>query len=204
MTWFTFPANREIGPKWGTHITVCIQYNLRETIKILGAVLFPKIVCSSHGATAVQRKGSLLRSYVLYLSLNLWLGIYYHENISIAPEVLNFCSLLIWQNLVISYKQTVLVFTIIVAKVLRNPIPRKHPRASGQVERSGDQFFLTVISGGIDGFMVESSGCSDGKVSIYNVGDPGLIPRLGRSTGEGNGNPLQYYCLENPMDRGAW
>ena len=35
-------------------------------------------------------------------------------------------------------------------------------------------------------------------------GDPGSIPGLGRSPGEGNGNPLQYYCLENPMDRGAW
>ena len=37
-----------------------------------------------------------------------------------------------------------------------------------------------------------------------NVGDMGLIPGLGRSPGEGNGNPLQYSCLENPMDRGAW
>ena len=45
---------------------------------------------------------------------------------------------------------------------------------------------------------------SDGKVSVYNAGDPGSIPGLGRSLGEGNGNPLQYYCLENPMDRGAW
>ena len=36
-----------------------------------------------------------------------------------------------------------------------------------------------------------------------NVGDLGSIPGLGRSPGEGNGNPLQYYCLENPMDRGA-
>ena len=44
---------------------------------------------------------------------------------------------------------------------------------------------------------------SDGKVSVYNAGDPGSIPGLGRSLGEGNGNPLQYYCLENPMDRGA-
>ena len=35
-------------------------------------------------------------------------------------------------------------------------------------------------------------------------GDLGLIPGLGRSTGEGNGNPLQDYCLENPIDRGAW
>jgi len=45
---------------------------------------------------------------------------------------------------------------------------------------------------------------SDGKVSVYNVGDLSSIPELGRSPGEGNGNPLQYYCLENPMDRGAW
>ena len=45
---------------------------------------------------------------------------------------------------------------------------------------------------------------SDSKASVYNVGDPGSIPGLGRSAGEGNGNPLQYHCLENPMDRGAW
>ena len=45
---------------------------------------------------------------------------------------------------------------------------------------------------------------SDGKASVYNVGDLGSIPGLGRSPGEGNGNPLQYYCLENPMDSGAW
>ena len=37
-----------------------------------------------------------------------------------------------------------------------------------------------------------------------NAGDSGSIPGLGRSLGEGNGNPLQYSCLENPMDRGAW
>ena len=45
---------------------------------------------------------------------------------------------------------------------------------------------------------------SDSKASVYNVGDPGSIPGLGRSAGEGNGNLLQYHCLENPMDRGAW
>ena len=42
-------------------------------------------------------------------------------------------------------------------------------------------------------------GGSDGKVSVYNVGDSGSIPGSGRSPGEGNGNPLQYCCLENPM-----
>ena len=45
-------------------------------------------------------------------------------------------------------------------------------------------------------------GGSDGKESACNAGDPGLIPGLGRSLGEGNGNPLQYSCLENPIDRG--
>ena len=52
--------------------------------------------------------------------------------------------------------------------------------------------------------LTDFSGGSDGKVSVYNVGDPGSVPGLGRAPGEGNGNPLQYYCLENPMDRGAW
>ena len=46
-------------------------------------------------------------------------------------------------------------------------------------------------------------GSSDGKASVYNAGDPGSIPGLGRSPGEGNGKPLQYSCLESPMDRGA-
>ena len=45
---------------------------------------------------------------------------------------------------------------------------------------------------------------SVGKESAYNAGDPGLISGLGRSPGEGNGNPLQYSCLENSMDRGDW
>ena len=42
------------------------------------------------------------------------------------------------------------------------------------------------------------------KEATYNVGDMGSIPRLGRSPGEGNGNPLQYSCLANPMCRGVW
>ena len=46
-------------------------------------------------------------------------------------------------------------------------------------------------------------GGSDGKVSTCNTGDPGLIPGLGRSPREENGNPLQFSCLGNPMDRGA-
>ena len=47
-------------------------------------------------------------------------------------------------------------------------------------------------------------GGSDGKESAHNVGGLSLTPGLGRSPEEGNGNPFQYSCLENPMDRGAW
>ena len=46
-------------------------------------------------------------------------------------------------------------------------------------------------------------GGSDGKESACNTGDLGSIPGLGRSSGGGQGNPLQYFCLENPMGRGA-
>ena len=45
---------------------------------------------------------------------------------------------------------------------------------------------------------------SNGKISTCNTGDRGLIPESGRSPGEGNGNPLQYSCLENSMNRGTW
>ena len=45
---------------------------------------------------------------------------------------------------------------------------------------------------------------SDSKASAWNAGDPDLIPGSGRSPGEGNSNPLQYSCLENPMDGGGW
>ena len=47
-------------------------------------------------------------------------------------------------------------------------------------------------------------GGSDGKASAYNAGDQGSIPGSGRSPGEGNGNPLPYFCLKNSMDRAAW
>ena len=52
-------------------------------------------------------------------------------------------------------------------------------------------------------WVLDFPGGSDGKASAYNAGDPGSIPGWGRSPGEGNGNPLQYSCLENPMDGGA-
>ena len=60
--------------------------------------------------------------------------------------------------------------------------------------------FYSVIYSMCQGFP----GDSNSKESACNVGDPGSEPGLGRSPGEGNGNPLQYSCLENLMDRGAW
>ena len=58
----------------------------------------------------------------------------------------------------------------------------------------------SLIQFSVDGIF---TGGSDGKASAYNVGDTGSIPGLGRSSREGNGNPLQYSCLENPMDGGV-
>ena len=52
--------------------------------------------------------------------------------------------------------------------------------------------------------LLDFPGGSDSTASAYNVGDPGSIPGSERSPGEGNGTPFQYFCLENPMDGGAW
>ena len=60
---------------------------------------------------------------------------------------------------------------------------------------------LTLVIG--DLFDDKHPGGSAGKESACNAGDPGSIPGSGRSPGEGNGNPLQHSCLENPMDGGA-
>ena len=54
------------------------------------------------------------------------------------------------------------------------------------------------------GSLQRFPGSLEGKVSTCNAGDPGSIPGLGRSPGGGQGNPLQYTCLEKLMDRGAW
>ena len=69
---------------------------------------------------------------------------------------------------------------------------------SSPVAPAGSSRFANIMNS--KGFP----GGSDGKESVCNAGDPDSIRGLGRSSGEGNGNPLQYSCLENPMDRGAW
>ena len=60
-----------------------------------------------------------------------------------------------------------------------------------------------IYKGFPGGSVGKESICNTGS-SAYNARDPGSIPGLGRSPGEGNGNPLQYSCLENPIDREAW
>ena len=64
--------------------------------------------------------------------------------------------------------------------------------------------YLMEIYCEIQGAPWDFTGGSDSKMSAYNAGDLGSIPGSGRFPGEGNGNPLQYSCLENPMDGGAW
>ena len=60
------------------------------------------------------------------------------------------------------------------------------------------------ISNVWESVVLDFPGGSESKVSAYNEGDLVSIPGWGRFPGEGNGNPLQYSCLENPMDGGAW
>ena len=73
----------------------------------------------------------------------------------------------------------------------------KRLSSSSSSKQIGDRDFNTLL-------YEDFPGGSDCKASAYNAGDPSSIPWLGRSPGEGNGNPLQCSCLENPMDRGAY
>ena len=70
------------------------------------------------------------------------------------------------------------------------------------------EFYILLSSyNDMEGLIMIMEGCpggSDSKASAHNAGGQGLIPRSGRSPGEGNGNPFQYSCIENPMHGGAW
>ena len=66
--------------------------------------------------------------------------------------------------------------------------------------RNSSNTHFSIVITEVSGFL----GGSDSRMSVLNVGDLGSIPGSGRSPGEGHGNTLQYSCLENPMDRGAW
>ena len=65
-------------------------------------------------------------------------------------------------------------------------------------------YFNTKKVLGYNYYFLITPGGSEGKAPACNAGDPGSIPGSGSSPGEGNGNPLQYPCLENPMDGRAW
>ena len=70
-------------------------------------------------------------------------------------------------------------------------------------ESRGKSLWLGFGNGLLDMTHIKPPGSSDGKASAYKEADLGSIPGSGRSSGERNGNPLQYSCLENPMDWGA-
>ena len=72
------------------------------------------------------------------------------------------------------------------------------------LEISHDNIIIIGYSSWFDDVLYLYPGGSDSKASAWSAGDPGSTPGLGRSPGEGNGNPLQYSCLENSMDWGAW
>ena len=84
--------------------------------------------------------------------------------------------------------------------LISHQMARKGKFSGSEVKIKEEACYLLLIGYIILGFP----GGSAGKQSVCNAGDLGLIPGLGRSPGEGNGNPLQYTCLENPMDRGTW
>ena len=103
-----------------------------------------------------------------------------------AVTVLHSICQQIWKNSAVATR---------LEKVIFIPIPKK-----GNAKECSNYHTIALISHASKDFP----GGSDGKASAYNAGDLGSIPGSGRSPGEGNGNPLQYSCLENPMDGGAW
>ena len=95
---------------------------------------------------------------------------------------------------------------------LENPMDRGAPRATvhrvakswTQLKQLSAHSHTRILLFSCNLWPMGFAGGSDGKESACNAGDPGLIPASGRFPREGNGNPLQYSCLEKPMDRGAW
>ena len=87
-------------------------------------------------------------------------------------------------------------------------IEKKYKKRYKEEQKRTDQRFAMLAAALGKSYLGPSRKTSsrprDGKASACNVGDLGLIPRSGRSPGEGNGNPLQYSCSENSMDGGAW
>ena len=105
-----------------------------------------------------------------------------------------------------------LFFSCVISSVPHTPFFVRHPNYTHTWRDTSVmpcsliffRFFSFCVSFWTTYIVFDFPGGSEGKVSAYNVGDLGSIPGLGRSPGEGNGNPLQYSCLGNPMDGGTW
>ena len=82
-------------------------------------------------------------------------------------------------------------------------VPKKKKNQTAKSSEDPKLYLQTSNQNHLDYELDFFPGGSDSKTSVCNAGDPGSIPGLGRSPGEGNGSPLQYSCLENPMDGGA-
>ena len=82
--------------------------------------------------------------------------------------------------------------------------PASATNLSPLCSHTSSKTFPHCLSKPTDSFLVGLPGGLDDKESVCNAGGPGLIPGSGRSPGEGNGNPPQYSCLENPISKGAW
>ena len=112
--------------------------------------------------------------------------------------------------MVYSYKRILLSISCISNKLIyatwRNlkkssQSERKKPKIKEHI-LNDSTYMKSIIYGNKN--QNRASLVASGKESTWNVGDVGLIPRLRRSPGGGNGNPIQYSCLRNPVDRGAW
>ena len=121
---------------------------------------------------------------------------------------INRLTILAWGNWSWTRKGFMLLFHLrIVLHVIHGVISAVKWRiavSSWRQYQFRNRFVISIfLNSALSNTVASFPGSSDGKVSACNAGDLGLIPGSGRSPGEGNGNPLQYSCLENPVDGGA-
>ena len=117
-----------------------------------------------------------------------------------------------WKNQIFDYTDLVgkvmsLLFNMlsrfVIAFLPKNNRRLQSPSAVKKIKSVTASTFSPYICHEVEASLVAQMVKKKKKKSACNAGDPGSIPGLGRSPGGGNGNPLQYSCLENPMDRGA-